>query len=104
MTETKHPTFDKDGYPTDETLSIIETWNFRDFDGLVDYVTEAWSDYGTAYIHEAEGKYIELQLTTGGWSGNESIIMAMERNLAWWGLHWFQSTRGGKHNFLRRTT
>ena len=88
----RHPAFDADGYPTDETLNAIEEWPYTDFDGLLEYVREAWSDIGR--IWEADG---DIKLATGGWSGNESIIGAMQQNHVFWAMAWYSSTRGGLH-------
>lgn len=86
-----HPTFDADGYPTDETESAIRTWDFRDAADWLEYVSESWNqDYGRLW-HQ-DGK---LHLATGGWSGNESIVRAMRKNYILWSMLWESSHRGG---------
>jgi len=81
-------------YPTLEELDTIEEWDFKDFDGLANYIGDLWhhKDWGYSY----EGKSTKrLQLHTGGWSGNESIIDALQKNGMFWGLTWQKSVRGG---------
>lgn len=84
------PTFNKLGYPTDETLNVIEFWKFP-FDGLWDFIKEAWN---TQYGQIKESKNL-LKFSTGGWSGNEDIIAAMQNNTAFWSMYWKASVRGG---------
>lgn len=86
------PTFDNDGYPTELTLSIIEDWKIEsqeDLTKLFDYAKEAYhSLYGNWYVIDDYDKlshwYFEpfdaLIVTTGGWSGNESVIRALMEN------------------------
>jgi len=94
------PTFDRNGDPTDATLEVIQYWNMHDFEGLAKYVCAAWScDYGLfALTHDEAGRFV-LKLVTGGWSSNESIIVAMRLNVAWWMINWEMSKRGGAHRF-----
>jgi len=88
---TKHPTFDADGYPTEETLRTIEAWDYEYIPGWLAYVREAWdTNYGRACI--ANGF---LKLATGGWRGNEVIVQAMRKNFILWTLTWESSHRGG---------
>ncbi len=95
------PTFDSNGYPSEWTLDAIATWQYP-FDGLMDFVKEAWSDMGI--IHEdvlddsifKDRNGIDVyKLATGGWSGNEEIISALQRNAIFWSMHWESSHRGG---------
>jgi len=41
-------------------------------------------------------------ISTGGWSGNESIIHEMQENSMMWHLNWVQSCRGGHYIFELR--
>lgn len=90
------PTFDKDGYPTEETLDAIKQWPHTDFDGLMSFCEEAWvyDDYWTRTFN---GQRIEAH--TGGWSGNESIINALGENTVFWLMCWPESKRGGHYVF-----
>jgi hypothetical protein len=88
---------DKDGYPEESELSKIREWDPIDFKGLMEYVQSLW--HWPDYIKH-EGKIYELH--TGGWSGNESIIQAIESNAMLMLLYWVQSRRGGHYIFEDR--
>lgn len=88
MTE---PTFDKDGYPTDETEAAISGWDFKDPDGWLVFIGKAWNHhYGRMWNEDSLVKF-----ATGGWSGNESVIRAMKNAHVLWSMRWKSSHRGG---------
>ncbi len=91
MTE---PEFDGQGYPTEETLKTIREWPSDNHAGLIYFCKAAW-DFKD-YVQKSDGSW---HFSTGGWSGNESIIEAMEANIAFWHRYWKQSTRGGHYVF-----
>lgn len=100
------PTFDRDGYPTDETLTTIEQWPATDPAGCLQYVRAAWNwpDHVTEQLKPGEHLIIQppkntrhLRFVTGGWSGNESLLGALEANRIITMLTWRLSTRGGVH-------
>ena len=93
------PTFDSDGYPTDETLEIIKNWDHNNFKGLMRYCHKAWRY--EEYFTELNEFY---DVHTGGWSGNESIINALQENVMFWAMCWEQSRRGGHYIFKIRKT
>lgn len=94
------PTFDENGYPTEETLQVITKWPQVDgYDALMNFVGKAWRwpDYisctpmpGTGFIYECH---------TGGWSGNEDIVAALKANMLFWLMCWQESRRGGHYKF-----
>lgn len=88
------PTFDTDGYPTEETLRLIEEWPHTDFEGLFAFIGAAWHE---AADFTRVGNAFELH--TGGWSGNESIIAALERNAMAWLMCAWSWRRGGHYEF-----
>ena len=98
------PELDEDGYPTEETLKTISEWDFKDgYTNLMDYVSAVWHwpDFVTCtnvlnYFNQPVYRY---KLITGGWSGNEDIIGALEKNFIFYGMCWQESHRGGKHIF-----
>ena len=82
-------------YPSNETLDAVKAWNWNDCTGLFEFVKQAWwmPDWGW---REVDG---ELHVSTGGWSGNEDLIEAMQANVMVWSLCWVQSRRGGHYVF-----
>jgi hypothetical protein len=90
--------FDEYGYPTEETLEKIAKLSPLDesIDEIVEYLIRVW------HWHEDmikwDKKHGNLQLHTGGWSGNESVISALEKSLFWM-LYWYKSIRGGHYYF-----
>lgn len=89
------PTFDKDGYPTDETLQAIREWPYGDMPGLFEFIRQAW-EYEDMAWEENDGIY---KISTCGWSGNESLIDALGDNFVAWMQCWYSSTRGGHYVF-----
>lgn len=88
-------------YPTEEELLIIEKWEFNtpdDLHLLINYLEERWM-FGKHGYFESKGKnIIHLRLSTAGWSGNESMISALEKNPFWF-CFWQESHRGGHYYF-----
>jgi hypothetical protein len=89
----KHPEFDAGEYPTDQTVDFIRHYDtLKDpVIDLIGFIIQAWhfQEWGVKFTGR------ELELHTGGWSGNESIIGAMMDNAMLWSLCWVKSTRGG---------
>jgi hypothetical protein len=93
---------DKDGYPEDEKLATIISWDaIADPLGLVDYIQELWAyaDAGHFTFDSDTGK---LELHTAGWSGNEELIGALQENTMFWIMYWQRSERGGHHYLIVR--
>ena len=77
----KEPTFDRDGYPTKETLQVIEKWDDYTEQGrmeLLRFIQKAW--YYPDWVAEKDGLFV---FATGGWSGNEELISAFRENVLW---------------------
>jgi hypothetical protein len=86
---------DDNGYPSDEELKAIEEYDLPGgVEGLVDMIKDLWH-YECGFVRK--GKVLELH--TGGWSGNEDIIDALERNMCFFMFYWQKSERGGHHYF-----
>lgn len=73
----QEPTFDRDGYPTEETLQAITGWDWHDLPGLMAFIARAWK-YPEHAQEVQPGRWV---FATMGWSGNESLMGALMRNL-----------------------
>ena len=96
------PTFDADGYPTEETLQYIEKYqDVHNPRRLVEFIGKAWHWPELAkWDDKSEVFPATLELHTGGWSGNEVIVSALERSDSlFWSFYWQKSERGGHYYF-----
>lgn len=95
-----------DGYPEDHELETIRTWD-KDPVELMEYIYCRWQyrDWGWkqkrlyADKRRHEPPKMVYYVSTAGWSGNESIIDALQGNFIFWGLYWHQSRAGGHYIF-----
>lgn len=85
-------TFDADGYPTEAALRKLARWPAKDINGALDFARALW--HWPAYARKRGRRYTFI---TGGWSGNESVIAALEKNTILFALCWVMSKRGGLH-------
>lgn len=85
---------DGDGYPTEAALDRIAKWDYTDARGCLDFIKSLWCY--PAYATMENGEYC---FVTGGWSGNEALIAALESNAVLWASYWLSSHRGGKYCF-----
>lgn len=99
---------DEDGYPTEEFLKLVRLWTFEmDQKELFDLIKQAWWmpewgwDEGPEPHEWKDGEQVYCyHISTGGWSGNESIIHALKDNeFMMWFSSWVQSRRGGHYIF-----
>ena len=92
---------DEDGYPTDEELETIRKYKFQTWEDVLDlleHIRELWWHNSDGFV--LKGKNIlKLQLHTWGWSGNESVIGALEQNTMFYPLFWVESRLGGHYKF-----
>jgi len=103
-----------DGYPTDDALEIIKLWHWDDARGWFKFIESLWAYHGWGWKEKDEPHEWEdlkqykdktvhrYYISTAGWSGNESIIRAMQKNDFMWHLNWVQSRRGGHYIFELR--
>ena len=100
------PHLDEDGYPTEAALEIVRIWHWSDAQGWFEFIKSIWymSSWGWSES-DAEHEYIKdskvhvYNISTAGWSGNESIIREMQNSNMMWHLNWVQSRRGGHYIF-----
>ena len=91
-----------DGYPTDEFLDYIRFWNPYDNKvmDLIELICDNWEHGSMGYkIGKKYNGKIKIELHTLGWSGNESIITALQENTFFWIMYWHKSIRGGHYYF-----
>lgn len=84
---------DKHGYPEDHELDKIKSWPYDDPLGLIWYIEDLWK-YEEYFSFDDNN----LELHTGGWSGNEDIIEALQSTM-FWKFYWVISRRGGHYFF-----
>lgn len=77
---------DDDGYPTNAALDKISAWPVEDTRGCIEFMMSLWwmPDWGinriisiderNVYMLDDDHEYVKL--STGGWSGNESLMSA----------------------------
>lgn len=94
-----------DEYPRDSELETIKNWDLltTPVAELVDYVEHLWH-WPERGFKLSGVRVLRLELHTGGWSGNESIIGALKDNPIFWVVCWMKSTRGGHYWFKIDTT
>lgn len=88
-------------YPTEEALELINTFEGTP-SNLVWLLRELW--YGGKEMVSATNveDHVEVTFVTVGWSGNESLIGAL--NMTVFEMRfWESSHRGGKHVYRVRT-
>lgn len=80
-------------YPSESDLAKLREWPFDDPRGWLAFARELWwqPDWGWPNL--------EGHIATGGWSGNEDIIAAMQGNYILWAQTWESSHRGGGYIF-----
>lgn len=107
----REPTFDADGYPTDQTTETIRTWDVNtvaDAIACMDYVGRAWKwpEWGWSKTpgwrpddEPTRHPVTRYLISTGGWSGNEELYDALDDNVTIRMLGWQSSRRGGHFEY-----
>ena len=92
---------DKDNYPTKGELNIVRDWDFgkRSVEEFLQFIELNWNYADIGYYELSGKKVLRLRLSTGGWSGNESMINAIQDNFTFWMICWEKSVRGGHYYF-----
>ena len=90
-------------YPSEELLDWIKGYDCchkHKASRLLKVVKKVW--WGATFLwfrgDDTPDGY-RLTLLTGGWSGNEEIIAALQGNWTFWPRYWESSERGGRHVF-----
>ena len=86
---------DIEEYPSDEVLEQIEAMPCDDFHKFMEFVHSHWRFAEWGWKCEGDIYYV----STGGWSGNESLLGAMSENFMFWSLYWQEARRGGPYVF-----
>lgn len=97
--ESREMEFDRDGYPTEQSLELLRQWDALDFAGILAFVKSGWKYPDRIKERVTKKGAIEVHISTGGWSGNESIISALQDNLCFFSFYWRTSRRGGHYRF-----
>jgi 1,4-alpha-glucan branching enzyme len=95
-------------YPTDEDLESIRSWPPSDPMGWFSAIKHAghwWPDESWGWSERDDTDRIDgpvrvYEISTGGWSGNEEILSAMEDNRGLWYQTWREIRRGGHYTFM----
>jgi len=91
---------DKNNYPDEQSLKEIAEWDIlkQGIRGLLVLVEENtnWPDWAFSI----KGKRVlRFEYHTGGWSGNEDVINALQENILFWAMYWQKSEAGGHYYF-----
>jgi hypothetical protein len=87
----------KDGYPEEDELKTIETWDIKDPFGLIEFIESiTWTPDWCIVVKGKRVKHFEFH--TAGWSENEEIIEALQKTM-FWTLYWVKTHRGGHYYF-----
>lgn len=89
------PILGDDGYPHESELQRIREWPWEEgWRGLMAYVRRRWQ-YADAGYWEQQGD--RFRIATAGWSGNESLVGAMEQNWMFQSICAVAWHRGGEY-------
>jgi len=88
-------------YPSEETLDQIQNHPLatrQDLMELLELIRSEWWMAETGF-NLVGVNVLHLTLITGGWSGNESILQALQQHTLFMPMFWQKSIRGGRHYF-----
>ena len=91
---------DSNNYPTESELGRIRAWSHEDgWAELMGFIRSIWWHADWGWSVDAGKLVTKYQISTGGWSGNEEIIEAMQENKRFWATCWYSNRRGGHYEF-----
>lgn len=85
----------RDAYPGDDDLARLRVWDMADPMGWLAYARTLW--WAPERGWPSEDFSGAVHVSTGGWSGNEEIVTAMQAN-ALWGACFLRYTAGGHYD------
>lgn len=93
---------DSNGYPVEEILNAIPALTATPRELVEDILRPIFDVYGGVKVERIKDFWdrpvVKVSLVTGGWSGCESAVSALERSLFWFAW-WQSSSRGGSFTF-----
>lgn len=93
---------DQDGYPTEAALDRLRSWPVSDKAGCFTFLHAIWWAADWGWSERQLARYRVLHISTGGWSGNESALTALEGNAGMWQATYVRHRRGGHYLFKVR--
>lgn len=92
--------WDDEGYPTEESLELLEKMDWHEFARFVVFAEpENWNNYGLIERkYDTEEEEWLVTYATGGWSGNESILGSLSKSFGWFAFH-SKWERGGYYEW-----
>lgn len=84
-------------YPTEDELADLRDWPMQtpgECRAVLSATARLWWPNPVDIDDNSE-----VTLVTGGWSGNEDLIVALRDNHVFWSLCWYSSNRAGVHVF-----
>lgn len=99
---------DDEGYPTDETCELVKNYSgpvlefFAELHKAWHLASWGWHEengFQCGWRRRKENKVRRFHISTAGWSGNESLIDAMQQNYFLWHFSWVQERVGGHYIF-----
>ncbi len=91
-------------YPCDEEIERVKKWEFHGPDSFVQFMAfvrligKYWPS-SDPFGWDEDPVTRTYNISTGGWSGNEAILGAMQDNLTFWMVCWQEHRRGGHYIF-----
>lgn len=90
---------DEDGYPSSYAHALLEKWSWNDPLGWFQLAQSIWQHGKLGFCITEEATKWSVDISALGWSGNEGLIRAMQKNEVLWSNTWKSSRTGGHHVF-----
>lgn len=94
-------------YPTEAQEDVIRRWGMEDgrpatpetWASLLDYVKSLWWNPNWGWSEFDDGNERHYIVSTGGWSGNEGLVSALESNPLFGTFCFEANYRGGHYHW-----